>query len=95
MPNRNKQRGSQFQPPPEPRPAQRVTEPWRIAMNARPGTEDGKKLYKMRKQTVEPERSGSMSPLSCRPRRFQGYAVIMSPRAVAPIRFRTPIRRRH
>ncbi len=43
-----------FRPPPEPKPARRITEPWRIAMKARLETEDGKKLYRKRKQTVEP-----------------------------------------
>ena len=43
-----------FRPPPEPRPARRITEPWRIALRARLETEDGKALYKLRKQTVEP-----------------------------------------
>ena len=43
-----------FRPPPEPKTARRITEPWRIAMKAKLETEDGKKLYKKRKQTVEP-----------------------------------------
>jgi transposase len=43
-----------FRPPPQPKPARRITEPWRIAMKAKLETEDGKKLYKKRKQTVEP-----------------------------------------
>ena len=43
-----------FRPPPEPRPARRITEPWRIAMKAKLETEDAKALYKLRKQTVEP-----------------------------------------
>ena len=43
-----------FRPPPEPKPARRITEPWRIAMKARLETEDAKALYKLRKQTVEP-----------------------------------------
>ena len=43
-----------FRPPPQPKPPRRITEPWRIAMKAKLETEDGKKLYKKRKQTVEP-----------------------------------------
>ena len=43
-----------FRPPPEPKTARRITEPWRIAMKAKLETEDGKKLYRKRKQTVEP-----------------------------------------
>ena len=43
-----------FRPPPEPKPARRITEPWRIAMKARLETEDAKAIYKLRKQTVEP-----------------------------------------
>jgi transposase len=43
-----------FRPPPEPKTARRITEPWRIAMKAKLETEDGKELYKKRKQTVEP-----------------------------------------
>ena len=41
-------------PPPKPKPARRITEPWRIAMKAKLETEDAKQLYKRRKQTVEP-----------------------------------------
>ena len=43
-----------FRPPPEPRPARRITEPWRIAMLAKLETQDAKNLYARRKQTVEP-----------------------------------------
>ena len=43
-----------FRPPPEPKPARRITEPWRIAMKAKLETDDAKALYKKRKQTVEP-----------------------------------------
>ena len=43
-----------FRPPPQPKPPRRITEPWRIAMKAKLETEDGKKLYRKRKQTVEP-----------------------------------------
>jgi Transposase DDE domain len=41
-----------FRPPPE--PARRIAEPWRLAMQAKLETEDGKAGYKKRKQTVEP-----------------------------------------
>jgi hypothetical protein len=43
-----------FRPPPKPKAARRITEPWRIAMKAKLETEDAKRLYKQRKQTVEP-----------------------------------------
>jgi transposase len=43
-----------FRPPPEPKPERQITEPWRIDMKAKLESEDGKKLYKRRKQTVEP-----------------------------------------
>lgn len=43
-----------FRPPPQPKAARQVTEPWRIAMKAKLETEDGKNRYKKRKQTVEP-----------------------------------------
>jgi transposase len=43
-----------FRPPPKPKPARRITEPWRIAMKAKLETDDGKDLYRRRKQTVEP-----------------------------------------
>ena len=43
-----------FRPPPTPKPARRITEPWRLAMKAKLETDDGKTLYKRRKQTVEP-----------------------------------------
>ena len=43
-----------FRPPPSARTPRRVTEPWRIAMQARLETDDAKALYKRRKQTVEP-----------------------------------------
>jgi transposase len=43
-----------FRPPPEPKPARRIVEPWRLAMQAKLQTEEGKARYKKRKQTVEP-----------------------------------------
>ena len=43
-----------FRPPPPPKTPRRITEPWRIAMQAKLETEDAKALYKKRKQTVEP-----------------------------------------
>lgn len=43
-----------FRPPPEPRPARPIKEPWRIAMKARLETEDATIEYGKRKQTVEP-----------------------------------------
>jgi hypothetical protein len=42
------------EPPPEPKKARRVTEPWRIAMMAKLQTDDAKALYSRRKHTVEP-----------------------------------------
>ncbi len=43
-----------FRPPPKSKPARRISQPCRIAMKARLESEDAKKLYKQRKQTVEP-----------------------------------------
>jgi transposase len=43
-----------FRPPPPSKTPRRITQPWRIAMKAKLETEDGKALYKKRKQTVEP-----------------------------------------
>ena len=43
-----------FRPPPAPKPARRITEPWRLAMKSKLESEDGKARYKKRKQTVEP-----------------------------------------
>lgn len=43
-----------FRPPPEPKKARRITEPWRIAMMAKLQTDDAKALYSRRKHTVEP-----------------------------------------
>lgn len=43
-----------FRPPPQPKPERRITEPWRLAMQAKLATDDGKTRYKKRKQTVEP-----------------------------------------
>ena len=41
-------------PPPAPKPARRIREPWRLAMRAKLDTDAGKARYKKRKQTVEP-----------------------------------------
>ena len=43
-----------FRPPPTPKTARRITEPWRIAMKAKLETDNAKTLYKKRKQTIEP-----------------------------------------
>jgi transposase len=43
-----------FRPPPRPRAARRITEPRRLAMRARPETEDAKARYARRKRTAEP-----------------------------------------
>src|SRR5579863_8071967 len=43
-----------FRPPPEAKPERRITESWRLVMQAKLATEDAKTLYKKRKQTVEP-----------------------------------------
>ena len=43
-----------FRPPPDPRPARQIKEPWRIAMQAKLDTEDGKARYAKRQQSVEP-----------------------------------------
>jgi transposase len=48
------QRPDDFRPPPEPKPARQITEPWRLTMKARLETDEAKKLYRKRKQTVEP-----------------------------------------
>lgn len=43
-----------FRPPPAAKIPRKITEPWRLQMKAKLETEDGKALYKKRKQTVEP-----------------------------------------
>ena len=43
-----------FRPPPQVKPPRAITEPWRIAMKVKLQTEDGRKRYGKRKQTVEP-----------------------------------------
>jgi transposase len=43
-----------FRPPPAAKPKRRITAPWRLAMQAKLETEEGKARYKKRKQTVEP-----------------------------------------
>jgi transposase len=43
-----------FRPPPKPTRQRKVTEPWRLAMQAKLDTDDAKALYEQRKQTVEP-----------------------------------------
>ncbi len=43
-----------FRPPPEAKPPRVITEPWRIAMKAKLETDDGRKRYGKRKQSVEP-----------------------------------------
>jgi len=43
-----------FRPPPRPKAPRRVTEPWRLAMQAKLETQDAKDRYARRKQTVEP-----------------------------------------
>lgn len=44
-----------FRPPPDqPKNVRSNTEPWRMAMKAKLESEDGKALYKLRKQSVEP-----------------------------------------
>lgn len=43
-----------FRPPPDPKLARQIKEPWRIAMKDKLGTEDGKTRYAKRQQSVEP-----------------------------------------
>ena len=43
-----------FRPPPQPKAPRRITEPWRLAMQAKLETPDAKARYARRKQTVEP-----------------------------------------
>jgi transposase len=43
-----------FRPPPPPKTPRRITEPWRLTMQAKLETEDAKARYAKRKQTVEP-----------------------------------------
>lgn len=43
-----------FRPPPPTKTPRRVSEPWRVAMQARLEKDDAKALYKRRKETVEP-----------------------------------------
>jgi len=47
-------RPDDFRPPPDPKPPRRVREAWRRAMQARMETEDAKRLYRRRQQTIEP-----------------------------------------
>jgi transposase len=47
-------RAYDFRPPPEPGSRRAIKKPWRIEMKAKLESEDGKALYKKRKQTVEP-----------------------------------------
>ncbi|NJL50462.1 MAG: transposase [Blastochloris sp.] len=48
------QRAYDFRPPPDPKPQRRVSEPWRLAMQAKLETDDAKSKYRLRKQSVEP-----------------------------------------
>ncbi len=43
-----------FRPPPPPKTARRLGEPWRLAMQAKLETDDAKARYAKRQQTVEP-----------------------------------------
>ncbi|NKC34664.1 transposase, partial [Falsiroseomonas selenitidurans] len=43
-----------FRPPPQPKAPRRITEPWRLDMQAKLDTPDAKARYARRKQTVEP-----------------------------------------
>ena len=43
-----------FRPPPSPRTPRKIVEPWRIAMQVKLETKDGKAHYKKRQRTVEP-----------------------------------------
>jgi hypothetical protein len=43
-----------FRPLPKPKTPRRITEPWRLAMQAKLDTADAKARYAQRKQTVEP-----------------------------------------
>jgi transposase len=43
-----------FRPPPPPKAARQIKEPWRLAMKAKLEQEEARALYKRRKQTVEP-----------------------------------------
>jgi len=47
-------RAYDFRPPPKPRTLRRITEPWRLAMQAKLDHPDAKARYARRKQTVEP-----------------------------------------
>ncbi len=47
-------RAYDFRPPPKPRTLRRITEPWRLAMQAKLETPDARDRYAHRKQTVEP-----------------------------------------
>jgi transposase len=43
-----------FRPPPDPKPPRRISEPWRLEMQAKLESEDAKARYALRKQTIEP-----------------------------------------
>jgi len=47
-------RPDDFRPPPPPKIARKIKEPWRLAMQAKLETDDAKTRYAKRKQTVEP-----------------------------------------
>jgi hypothetical protein len=47
-------RAYDFRPPPQPKTPRRITEPWRLAMQAKLETPDAKTRYAHRKHTVEP-----------------------------------------
>jgi hypothetical protein len=42
-----------FRPPPDPKPPRRISEPWRLKMQAKLESEDAKARYALRKQTIE------------------------------------------
>ena len=63
-----------FRPPPAHKTPRKINEPWRIAMKAKLETEIGKKLYKKRKQTVEPVFGIIKSAIGFRTFRLRGLA---------------------
>jgi transposase len=65
-----------FRPPPRPKATRRVTEPWRLDMQAKLDTPDAKARYARRKQTVEPVFGIIKSALGFTRFRLRGLAKV-------------------
>ena len=67
-----------FRPPPKPKVPRRITEPWRLAMQAKLDTPDAKARYARRKQTVEPAFGIIKSAIGFTRFRLRGLAKVAS-----------------